>query len=249
MRSSPRVLKLTRFSQQARDIPVLERAEREALYPDACEVFDSPSPFEPSLTPTEELESICLPEEGVVEDAAAAAAASLREEAARLRAEAWEEGRRQGYADGKEEAAQLIRIAQRIADESLAAREEFIALTTPQLLKLAVQIAEKIIRREVETDPAVVQRMVSEALQRAVGRRHLQVRVNPDDLETLQAVAPELHAALDGVQEFEIVPDRRSGDRRMERGGCVVETEGGIIDARIEAQLEEVQTRLMGEED
>ena len=169
------------------------------------------------------------------------------EEIELLRAQAWEEGQREGFAAGKMEAAQLITVLQNVVDEAMAAREEFIAVTTPQLLNLAVQIAEKIIRREVERDSTVVQRIAEDALRHAVDKHHLRIRVNPEDLETLQAVAPELQAALDDIREFEIVPDRRSGDRRMARGGCLVETESGTIDARIETQLEEVRERLMGE--
>lgn len=250
MRSSRKVIKAARLSDRLRDIPVQEArmsGEEEPPCSDVLTRGEDGSAVEEGMawqveSPVNSDSLTPLP----VEPTPPAAVPSP-EAIERLRAQAWEEGRREGFAAGKREAAPLIAVLQNIADEARAAREEFIAITTPQLLNLAVQIAEKIIRREVETDPTVVQRIAEDALRHAVDKHHLRIRVHPEDLETLQAAAPELQAALDDIREFEIVPDRRRGDRRMARGGCLIETESGIIDARIETQVEEVRERLTGE--
>jgi flagellar assembly protein FliH len=251
MRSSRKVIKTARLSERMRDIPVPRQDESpaeagspaEADSPPAADAAgaESSGAGQPdSLVPPDPLPPL-------LGDPPPQPAGVSPEEIELLRAQAWEEGQREGFAAGKREAAQLIAVLQRMVDEAKAAREEFIAVTTPQLLNLAVQIAEKIVRREVETDPTVVQRIAEDALRHAVDKHHLRIRVNPEDWETLQAVAPELQAALDDIREFEIVPDRRRGDRRMARGGCLIETESGIIDARIETQLEEIRERLTEE--
>ncbi len=250
MRSSRKVIKTARFSARTRDIPVREdrvSEEEESLSSDVLTQREAVPTVEERVTwpadaPVNSDSLTHLPV-----DPAPQPVVPSPEEIELLRAQAWEEGQREGFAAGKREAAQLITVLQNIMEEAMAAREEFIAVTTPQLLNLAVQIAEKIIRREVETDPTVVQRIAEDALRHAVDKHHLRIRVNPEDLETLQAAAPELQAALDDIREFEIVPDRRGGDRRMARGGCLIETESGIIDARIETQLEEVRERLTAE--
>jgi flagellar biosynthesis/type III secretory pathway protein FliH len=252
MTSSPKVIKSARPSPQTRDIPTIEReAEEEQPADDSPlsleSLADLPSPEDNPFRDHRERQ----PDESAETEEPASVPPPLvlsSEELEQLCAQVREEGRQTGYANGKAEATPFVALLQNTVDELNAAWERFTVEIPPQLLKLAVEIAEKIIRCEVQTDSAVVERIATEALQHAVGKRQILIRVHPDDLETLQSVEPELRAALDSVREFEIVPDRRGGERRMARGGCVVETESGIIDARLEAQLAEVQNRLVGED-
>ena len=60
-----------------------------------------------------------------------------------------------------------------------------------------------------------------------------------DDLETVRAFREDLTALVDGIGQLEIVEDRR-----VSPGGCVVETTGGTIDARIETQFTEIESLL-----
>lgn len=248
MRSSYKVIKTARLSERPRDIPVPEEQASEEAESPNCDAPTQPENVAEGEASEEETREAVAPSEPSAPPPEAFVPPQTvpsPEEIERLRAQAREAGWQEGFAAGRQEAAQLIAILQNIVNEAIAARAEFIAIATPQLLNLAVQIAEKIIRREVETDPTVAQRIAEEALRQAVDKHHLRIRVHPEDLATLQAIAPELRAALDDVREFEIVPDRRSGHRRMARGGCLIETESGVIDARIETQLEEIREQLM----
>jgi flagellar biosynthesis/type III secretory pathway protein FliH len=65
------------------------------------------------------------------------------------------------------------------------------------------------------------------------------IEVNPDDLELVSENAEGLAAKLGGVQRLDVV-----AERRIERGGCIVVTEEGEIDARIGAQLDRVAELL-----
>jgi flagellar assembly protein FliH len=80
---------------------------------------------------------------------------------------------------------------------------------------------------------------VRNALRRVVDTGKVRVRVNAEDLETVRASREELATLIDGIENLEIISDRRVG-----AGGAVVETEGGTIDARIETQLSEIATLL-----
>jgi len=50
----------------------------------------------------------------------------------------------------------------------------------------------------------------------------------------------DLITLLDGIDHLEITDDQRVG-----KGGCIIETNAGNIDARIETQLEQVEKALM----
>ena len=75
--------------------------------------------------------------------------------------------------------------------------------------------------------------VVGGALLRTSTRHRLVIEVNPEDLELVSGSAEGLAARLGGVQRLDVV-----AERRVERGGCIVRTEEGEIDARIGSQLE-----------
>ncbi len=80
--------------------------------------------------------------------------------------------------------------------------------------------------------------VVAGALLRTTDRDHLVLEVNPGDFELVRDAASELAARLGGINRMEVVSERRVG-----RGGCVVRTEEGEIDARIASQIDRVPPR------
>jgi flagellar assembly protein FliH len=84
-----------------------------------------------------------------------------------------------------------------------------------------------------------IRALVHEAAQHAAGAAQATVRLHPGDLAALQAAG-----ALEPV-----LPSGASvqwaADRSIELGGCVVETDGGTLDARLETQVERLRATLL----
>ena len=96
-----------------------------------------------------------------------------------------------------------------------------------RLAQLAVTLARQVVRSEIQQRPGVVVDVAQEALNTLINTaRHVVVRVHPLDLPLVQAGASELLRARDG---------RLMGDEQLTRGGCVVESDLGVVDARVEA--------------
>jgi len=153
--------------------------------------------------------------------------------------------RSRGLADGTRAAEEAYR-AKLARIESLAAavqreRTEFFDRIEPELVRLAVAIAEKVIGRELELRPDVAVDMVRTAMKRLRDREALRVSVNPRDLDQVKAARDDLVSAVDGVRKLEVVEDRRVGP-----GGCVIESPNGTLDARIKTQIEEIEAALDG---
>ncbi|ANA39337.1 FliH/SctL family protein [Geobacter anodireducens] len=110
------------------------------------------------------------------------------------------------------------------------------------LLRLAVMIARKIVQREVAQDPQVLAAIVAAAVGGCTERDRVVVRLNPDDYAQ---VSVNRQAFLEGLGEesaITLAPDETIGP-----GGCLVETATGTVDARIEAQLDEIYRSLLEE--
>jgi flagellar assembly protein FliH len=155
------------------------------------------------------------------------------------------EARERGLAEGMRTAEQAYREKLSRLDAMAAAaqveRAEFFDRMEPELVRLSVAIAEKIIGQEMAMRPEVVVDIVRAAMRRLRDREQLRVSVNPTDIEQVRVARDDLISAVDGVRKLEITEDRR-----VSPGGCVIESQNGTLDARIDTQLAEITAALEG---
>lgn len=104
------------------------------------------------------------------------------------------------------------------------------------LVELALQIAKKIVGREVTIDREVAFTLVKVSLGKLHNRAVAEVHLNPEDFDFVQSHREKLdfRGSLDLVE-----------DKSISIGGCLIHTETGDIDARIESQFEEIAHGLM----
>lgn len=132
-----------------------------------------------------------------------------------------------------EQTAAFERAREALLTQFEAAHAERLAETEKELAGLVAAMAEKVIRRSLEADAGIVLDVVRGVIREAAGADHFTVRVSAPDEELVREAMAELLSATDGAEQLEIVADNAIGP-----GGCIVETERGRFDARIEAQIE-----------
>ena len=105
-----------------------------------------------------------------------------------------------------------------------------------ELVEFALNIAKKIVRREVTIDREVALTLVKVSLGKLHSRTLAKVHLHPNDFAFVQSKREHLdfHNALELVEDKTISP-----------GGCLIHTETGDIDARIESQFEEIAHGLL----
>jgi len=175
---------------------------------------------------------------------AVAAAEMLRIQA---REEGYAEGRKAGYEDARAACIAEFERSQQEWKQDIAAlmaliereRRQMWLDAEAQIVHFVLEIAQKVVKDEASLNREVAVSVVRNALRRVVDTGKVRVRVNAEDLETVRASREELATLIDGIENLEIISDRRVG-----AGGAVVQTEGGTIDARIETQLSEIATLL-----
>ena len=106
-------------------------------------------------------------------------------------------------------------------------------------IRLAVSIASRVIRREVERSPEITLTLVREALELAAGSADIQLRLHPGDLSALGPHVTQLAAELARLGKPEIV-----ADASIEPGGCRIDTRHGAIDQQFAAQLARIEQEL-----
>ncbi|GEM_PF-5577266 len=145
-----------------------------------------------------------------------------------------------GAPEASLEVTRMRRLVQAMLSGFARQRREMLVELQPQVARIAVEVARRVVRRELRTDPGMISRTVQSALEQVAAASQSRVRVHPLDAQVLQAAIRELLPASDEAASVEIIPDGS-----VERGGCVIEGDRGIVDARLETQFEEMQARLL----
>jgi flagellar biosynthesis/type III secretory pathway protein FliH len=114
-----------------------------------------------------------------------------------------------------------------------AERAALVLRLEEQAVDLAFQLAEKILAGSIAVQPQLVVEAVRGALRGLVERERITVLVHPEDLDVVREAMTGLQATLGGIEHCEV-----QAERRVSRGGAVVRTPEGDIDARIETKLE-----------
>jgi len=142
------------------------------------------------------------------------------------------EGEKAGMASGTAAVQPVLERMTASIAELASYRARFRRDSEPELLKLALAVARKILRRELTVDPHSLLGILKAALETINRAEVLCVRVAPDD-------AAQMSGKLAGLglpDAVEVV-----GDRTLERGSVVLDTRRGQIDASIQTQLSEIE--------
>ncbi len=166
----------------------------------------------------------------------------LEAEAEAARARGHEEGFAAGLEAGRaqlESAAVALGAAvQAVTDE----RERVADGVEDAAVELAVRIAEQVLAGALDARPELVLEVVRGALRRLVERDRVTILVNPEDLDLVRDGAPAIIAELGGIEHCEVQAERRVG-----RGGAVVRTVEGEVDASLATKLARVREVLADE--
>jgi flagellar assembly protein FliH len=130
----------------------------------------------------------------------------------------------------------LRRVAQTL-EELGGLRQTLIQETEREMVQLALTLARRIVHREVTLDPELAAALAHVALERLGATTPATIRLNPEDYTI---VAQD--GARWGGATVTVVPDPS-----ISRGGCLVESEFGSVDATIERQFDELSRALFGD--
>lgn len=152
-----------------------------------------------------------------------------REEAQNIKEAAAKEGYQEGLMQAK---ADLQDVKNAIASFA-GAKQEVFEYIAPDILEISVEIAQKIIKKELQQDPTIILDNIMEIL-KGLSKEETKItlRVNPAQVSLLKSEIPNVMGTVGLDAKVLIVPDES-----IMEGGCMVTTTNGVIDATIETQL------------
>lgn len=172
----------------------------------------------------------------------------LRRRAEAVEREAYEQGFAQGEKAGREIGEQKLAVAMRNVEQMLetmgSLKEELFQREEKKLIGLAYLIAEKVVHFTIEKDEEVALKIAEQVLLKTMREDQLRIELNPQDESMFRDRGSSLPVIAQRLKNLTI-----ETNESVQRGGCIVSTPMGEIDATIDNQLYMVKGELMEEND
>lgn len=152
----------------------------------------------------------------------------------------FDQGHQEGYAKGEAEVERLVDRMHRILEAVMQRREEILSDTESQIVELVILMARKVIKILSDNQKNVILANTLAALKKVKTRGNVTLRVNLEDVKLTTENVSEFIKHVENVQGITVLEDSS-----VEKGGCIVETDFGAIDARISSQLQELENKIL----
>jgi flagellar assembly protein FliH len=198
-------------------------------------VAEVPVAPKPKTKQSQELERQAALEAGFVEGQSAGFTAGY--EAGRI------EGHAEGFVAGEaearaafsialnEELAQFVAALQSVSDQLPFAIERWYRDAENQLSAIATEIVSRVLKAELRSEPESVLALVKTAVAEVTPAKSVKIRLNPGDAIYIARNREAIERACQGLKAIEIVDDPSIS------GGCIVESDHGLVDATIESTI------------
>jgi len=160
-----------------------------------------------------------------------------QEESENIKKSAFEEG----YRMGLEKSGEDLEKFREEFKKFMSARQEVFEYIAPDILEISVNVAKKIIKKELTTDPQIIIDTIIDVL-KTVSKNEpkVTIRVKPQSVQFLKDTIPNMTYQYGIESKISII-----ADPAIEDGGCIFQTGNGIVDASIDTQLEIIKKALL----
>lgn len=151
-----------------------------------------------------------------------------------------EAAKQEGYNEGVNKALADIKILNEKLSEFFNYKEYVFQKVSECILDISVEIAQKIINKQIESDKTALIELIKTAVNEVnKTEEKITLKVMPKDVELVRDSIPEIFTDKGTDARIYVVPDNN-----IREGGVVIETSNGIVDATIETQLKIIQKAL-----
>lgn len=155
--------------------------------------------------------------------------------------EAYARGLQDGLAAVETGLNQTVEAFAKAAEEISVLRRDLLQNASRDMAQLAMAIARRVIHVELSINPEVVLETIQMALQAAINSDEFRIKVNPQDFALVTERKPQMLASVSGLKNVIIESDHHVG-----RGGALLESDLGEVDATIESQTASIERQLLG---
>ncbi len=148
-------------------------------------------------------------------------------------------GEKAGMELGQKRIDKLIERMESVIGEISEFKENYYTDKEKELVELVIAVARKIIHTEISLNRDVVANVVKAAINALTASEHIVIKLNPEDLKFLKEKKGEVFNNIRGVKHCGI-----EEDSQICCGGCIIESDNGEVDARIDEGLKALDSAM-----
>lgn len=158
--------------------------------------------------------------------------------------EGFSAGEKEGFNSGeqyaREEFAPFLKTMEELVRELSEFRQKMYPKVEREMVDMIVQLTKKVIHAELSTREDSIQDVIRLAVNAVLDRERMVIKVNPGDQIHAETYRPELHHLFSEIKNITI-----EGQPSIERGGCLIETNFGTVDAQLHNLNDQID-RILG---
>ncbi len=163
-----------------------------------------------------------------------------QEQLHKIEKQAFEQGYREGERIGKQMGERMIDTTvkryERTVSDMAAAHTQVVHSMEMKTVELALEIARKVIQREISTDPDLVSALATVALRRVQSHQSITLRVSRQDYPRIREAVANMNSSVSVVEELS-----------LERGDFMIDTGQTHLDGRLLSQVETLGRAMLEE--
>ena len=141
---------------------------------------------------------------------------------------------------GSQRISSATKSVAKLADELEEATQQWLRQWQHETIPLAVSIAERLVRRQLEIDPAILLQWLQDSVRLVQGNQKVQLRMNPTDIEILGTSLTQLLDELKSRTEIELIPDAT-----IAKHGLTLRSSEMFIEQQLKTQLDRLREELL----
>jgi flagellar assembly protein FliH len=149
------------------------------------------------------------------------------------------EGIRQGRDLQKKDMQDSIRALGALMNEISTLKMQMLETAEEQILQLVIDVTEKVLHMEITTNPDIIRHVLKAGMKNIVDRENMKIRIHPQDYRYMMDIKSDFIRSLDGVKNIVF-----EEDASIARGGAMIETLFGEVDARLDHQFDRIKSVL-----
>lgn len=143
-----------------------------------------------------------------------------------------EEGRKEALQKTSEEIDQNLQIFAHLVANIENLKSELIKHNETHIVKLLLHMAQRLASHEVQVNQEAIVDIMRQAILSAQAEEEITVQVSVSQFDFLETLKKETKRELEFLKKVKLVPNET-----INPGGCIIETNYGVIDARFEERV------------
>jgi flagellar assembly protein FliH len=150
-----------------------------------------------------------------------------------------DEGKKEAFNQASSEIEMRLKQLDVLIQSITQLKKDLVQHNESHLVQLAFHMAHRIAAAEIKADPSSIVEVIRKAVELAQLEENVSIQVAPSQLEFLESLKGQGKRDLEFLKKVKFVPVDS-----IREGGCIIETNYGVIDARFEERVEKLWTSI-----